>query len=96
MSISDVGFAEGAILGCCVILGLQEDIKVVSVTNRWRWTLDFVQDPNKRDVNVNLIKLERMLQEKLKRPIDLRLEPASDKNKRKQRNVLSESRQPGS
>ena len=93
MSISDVSFAEGAILGCCLQLGLQEDIKVVSVTNKWRWTLDFVQDPSKPDVSRSMIKLERMLQERLKRPIDLRLEAESDKNKRKQRNVL-ESRQP--
>lgn len=95
MSISDVGFAERAVHGVCVTLGLQEDVKVISITNRWRWTLEYDQSPNHPDLATNLIKVERMLQERLGRPIDLRLESESDKNMRKQRNVLG-SKQPGS
>lgn len=88
MSISDVSFAENAIKSACTKLGLQEDIKVVSVTNRWRWTLDFEQDLGKPDVSTNMIKMERIIQEELKRPVDLRLESKADKNMRKKRNIL--------
>lgn len=88
MSISDVGYAERLISSCCAELGLQENVKVVMVTNRWRWTLDYEQDPNKPDFGMGMIKLERLLQEKTKRPIDLRLEAEIDKNRRKERNVL--------
>lgn len=88
MSISDVSSAEGWIREACQKLGLQEDLKIVSVTNRWRWTLEYNQSPDHPDFGKNMIRLERELQEKLKRPIDLRLESEIDKNKRKQRNVL--------
>lgn len=88
MSISDVGFAETAIKEACASLNLQTDIKVVMVQNKWRWTLDYTQDPNYPDFGKNMIKLERIVQEKLKRPIDLRLEAEADKNKREKRNVL--------
>ncbi len=91
MSISDVSAAETWMREACLLLGLQTNLKVVSVTNRWRWTLEFEQDPLKPDVGMNMIKLERALQTALKRPIDLRLESKEDKNMRKKRNVLSES-----
>lgn len=87
--ISDVSFAERAIQNACEKLGLQTNIKVVSVTNRWRWMLDFEQDVDKPDVGMNMIKIETLVQEALKRPIDLRLESLADKNMRKKRNVLT-------
>jgi hypothetical protein len=90
LSISDVSAAETWIKEACQVLGLQTDIKVVMVVNRWRWTLDYDQDKTKPDFAMNMIKLERALQTALKRPIDLRLEAMSDKNRRKQRNVLHE------
>lgn len=88
MSISDVSAAETWIREACKILGLQEDIKVIMVVNRWTWTLDYDQDKNKPDFALNMIKLERALQAALKRPIDLRLEKVADKNLRQKRNVL--------
>lgn len=88
MSISDVSAAEGWIREACKLLGLQEDIKVIMVVNRWTWTLDYDQDNDKPDFAVNMLKLERALQTALKRPIDLRLEKMADKNKRQKRNVL--------
>lgn len=87
--ISDVSFAERAIRTACEKLGLQTNIKVVSVTNRWRWMLDFEQDPLKPDIGMNMIKIETLVQEALKRPIDLRLEPLADRNLRQKRNVLT-------
>lgn len=92
MSISDVNFAEDAINSACASLGLQIGIKVVSVTNRWRWTLEFTQSSDHPDFGKNMIKLERLVQDRLKRPIDLRLETEADKNMRKKRNVLSGSK----
>lgn len=89
MSISDVNAAETWIRDACKILGLQTDIKVIMVVNRWRWSLEYDQDPNKPDFAMNMIKLERALQMALHRPIDLRLEAEADKNRRKQRNVLT-------
>lgn len=89
MSISDVSSAENWISEACKLLGLQTDIRVVMVTNRWRWTLDFEQALDKPDIGMNMIKLERALQAALKRPIDLRLESVADKNMRKKRNVLT-------
>lgn len=89
MSISDVSAAETWLREACMLLGLQTNIKIVSVTNRWRWTLDFEQDPTKPDVGRSMIKLEKALQTALKRPIDLRLESVADKNMRKKRNVLA-------
>ncbi len=73
----------------CRALGLQTDVELVSVIG-FRWTLDYTQSKSRAhpDFAKSMIKLERHLQEKLKRPIDLRLESESDKNKRKQRNVL--------
>lgn len=96
MSISDVSAAESWLNEAARSLGLQDNVKIISVTNRWRWTLEFDQSPDHPDYTSNMIKLERELQTTLKRPIDLRLESQMDKNKRKQRNVLSEPRQPGS
>lgn len=90
MSISDVNAAETWIRDACKILGLQTDIKVIMVVNRWRWTIEYDQDPGLPDVAKNMIKLERALQTALGRPIDLRLEAETDKNRRKQRNVLNE------
>lgn len=88
MSISDVSFASDAISGVCKTLGLQEDIKVISVTNRWRWTLEYNQSAEHPEFTKNMIRVERMLQERLGRPIDLRLESELDKNRRTQRNTL--------
>lgn len=89
MSISDVGYAERLIYACCAELGLQEDIKVIMVQNRWRWTLEFEQSKNHPNFVLNMLKLERLLQERTKRPIDLRLEAEQDKMNRKKRNVLN-------
>jgi hypothetical protein len=72
---------------CCKLLGLQDDVKIIH-TKGFRWMLEYDQSPNHPDFGRNMIKLERMLQLMEKRPIDLRLEPLEDKNKRKQRNVL--------
>jgi hypothetical protein len=91
VSISDVSAAEKWIREACVVLGLQTDIKVIMITNRWRWTLEYEQDASRPDFSMNMIKLERALQAALKRPVDLRLEALSDKNRRKQRNVLREA-----
>lgn len=92
MSISDVNYADDAIRMACVSLGLQTNAKVIAVTNRWRWTIELDQAPGFPDFGTNMIKLEKLLQERLKRPIDLRLESAADKNMRKKRNVLSGSK----
>lgn len=88
MSISDVSSAETWIREACQLLGLQTDVKVIMVVNRWRWTLEYEQDPTKPDFGMNMIKLERALQTALKRPIDLRLEKVVDKNMRQKRNTL--------
>lgn len=89
MSISEVSTAETWIKDACLELGLQTDIKIVSVTNRWRWTLEYEQDPKMPDFGMNMMRLEAKLQDKLKRPIDLRLERVPDKNMRDKRNVLT-------
>lgn len=89
MSISDVTAAEGWIKDACETIGLQTDIKVIMVNNRWRWTLEYNQDPKKPDVGLNMIRLEIALQKATGRPIDLRLEAMEDKMKRKKRNVLT-------
>lgn len=90
MSISDVSAAETWIREACVILGLQTDIKVVAVQNRWRWTLEYEQSKEHPDFSMNMIKLETALHTSLKRPIDLRLEALADKNRRHKRNVLAQ------
>lgn len=71
----------------CKELGLQEDVKILEIEG-FRWTLEYQQSKEHPDFAMNMIKLERKLQEKSRRPIDLRLEPLQDKNRRKQRNVL--------
>lgn len=72
---------------CCKLLGLQEDVNIIDIKG-FRWVLDYEQSKNHPDFGRNMIKLERMLQLMEKRPIDLRLEPLEDKNKRENRNVL--------
>jgi len=92
MSISDFSAANEWIKTACKALGLQEDIKVIQVVNRWRWTIEYTQSPDHPDFTQHILRLEKILQATLNRPIDLRLESLSDKNRRKQRNVLSESK----
>ncbi len=67
----------------CLLLGLVKP--QIVATDRFRWTIDS-DDPK---FHLHMLKLERHLQSVTGRPIDLRLEPESDKNKRKNRNVLS-------
>ena len=52
-------------------------------TDRFRW---YVQD--RAGLGPEMIRLERELQTRTGRPIDLRLEPTADKNKRFDRNYL--------
>jgi len=67
--------------GVCDKLGVAP-VKLVRV-DRFRW---YVFD---RDgLGPQMIRIERMLQEVTGRPIDLRLEPMADKNKRFDRNYL--------
>lgn len=68
-------------------LGLQCNVKIIE-TKGYRWTVDYKQDPNYPDFGKNMIKLEKWLQVAMKGPIDLRLKPEPDKNKREERNVL--------
>lgn len=75
------------LLAACKELGLQEDIELRDF-NGLKWTLEYVQSSNHPDFSRNMIKLERMLQEKTGKPIDLRLQPKADKNKRFDRNYL--------
>lgn len=92
MSISDVGYAERLIQEALANIGVKQEIKVIMVQNRWRWTIEF----ESKDFYRHLLKLEKLLQERTGRPIDIRLESQEDKMRRKQRNVLSESKQPSS
>lgn len=59
-----------------------EPIKLISV-NKFRWILE-----DREGIGPKMIKLERLLQLGTKRPIDLRLQPKADKNKRFDRNYL--------
>ncbi len=72
---------------CCYDLHLQPEVRLIEV-NGFRWNLEYEQNPNYLDFAKNMIKLERMLQEKTGRPIDLRLDSEADKNKREKRNFL--------
>lgn len=93
--ISDLGAAQEWLKDACRELGLQEDVKIVMVVNRWRWTLEYEQSASYPDFAMGMIDLETKLRDTLKRPIDLRLEAEADKNMRKRRNVLA-SGKPGS
>lgn len=73
--------------GGCYALGLQQDVQIVAI-HGFRWTLDYEQSPIHPDFANNMIKLERLIQERTGRPVDLRLEAESDKNKRAKRNTL--------
>lgn len=65
----------------CIKLGF-EPVTIARI-DRFRWTL------NERDgLGPQMIKIEREVQAETKRPIDLRLEPKQDKNKRFDRNYL--------
>lgn len=66
----------------CAELSIQ--VPQIITVEGFRWTLE-----QYLGLGTQMIKLERILQSKTKRPIDLRLESLSDKNRRKQRNVLS-------
>ena len=90
MSISEVSAAEEWLKSACMTLGLQSNVKIIGVVNKWRWTLEYEQDPAKPDFALSMIDLESTLRRTLGRPIDLRLESESDKNRRKQRNVLTD------
>lgn len=68
-------------------LGLQEDVNIVEIDG-FRWTLEYDQSPAHPDFVSNMLKLESKLQNKTKRPIDLRLTQKKDKNNRANRNVL--------
>jgi hypothetical protein len=62
----------------CEILHIKEP-RVIE-QNGFRWTL------TDELTGSELLKLERMLQELTGRPIDLRVEPRTDKNRRAERN----------
>lgn len=66
--------------------GLQPTVELTR--NGIRWNLHFEQDPAFPDLGQNMIRLERYLQLRSKRPVDLRLESETDRNKREKRNVL--------
>jgi hypothetical protein len=89
VSISDISAATEWLRQECHGLRLQEDARVISVVNKWRWTIEYTQDPNYPDFALAMIDLETMLRKTLGRPIDLRLELEADKNRRKQRNILT-------
>ena len=72
---------------CCVAVGLQDDVRLVDA-NGLRWTLEYEQNPSYPDFGRGMIKLEKMLQEKTHKLIDLRLQAKADKNKRFDRNYL--------
>lgn len=71
----------------CRDLGLQEDVKIVEIKGI-RWTLEYTQSQNHPDFGNGMIKLERNLQLAMKKPVDLRLLRATDKNKRFDKNYL--------
>lgn len=52
-------------------------------TERFRWILE-----ERSGIGLEMIKIERRLQELTDHPIDLRLQPSKDKNKRFDRNYL--------
>lgn len=85
---SDFLPAQDWLRDACEVLGIQRDIKIVSVRNKWVWTLDYEQDINFKDVAFNMMKLEAALQKATGHPIDLRLERVADKNLREKRNQL--------
>ena len=67
----------------CLMLGFKP-VNLINIDgNKW-----FLEE--REGIGPELIKLERTLQHMLRRPIDLRLVPIGDKNKRDQRNVLNE------
>lgn len=68
-------------------LGLQQNIKIVEIKGI-RWSLDFDQDPTKPDVVTNLLKLEKLLKQKTRKTVDIRLPEKKDKNNRQERNLL--------
>lgn len=78
----------------CHDLGLQPDVKLIASVG-FRWILEYKQDQKYPDFGRGMIRLERLLQERTGRPIDLRLESEEDKNKRMKRNKLWDgSKQP--
>ena len=59
-----------------VVVGIKDDVRVV---------LSVVQDPHRPSVGNYLIKLERVLKERLESRLEIQLESLSDRNKRKER-----------
>lgn len=81
--------AQNFLTSACALFKLQTDVKVVEVSpDGARWTLSYKQDPEKPDFARNMMKLEALLQKKLRMPIELRLEATPDKMKRKERSPL--------
>lgn len=74
--------AKAALKAACHELGLQEDVELVEVVNRFRWVLSYTQDKTKPNFADHMIKLERLLHKVLNLPIDLRLAERIDRNKR--------------
>lgn len=72
----------------CQQLGQAYDVEVTKIDG-FRWTVTM----KRPEV---MIRVEKLLQETLHKPIDLRLPRVSDKNKREQRNVLNGPKQSGS
>lgn len=72
---------QWAINRACTHLRIQP-ITLLKI-DRFRWTLE--ERPN---IGPEMIKLERLLQEATGKPVDLRLQPKADKNKRFDRNYL--------
>lgn len=71
----------------CDELGLQNDIWLIDVKNKWRWILEYKQNPDFPNFAKHMIELEALLQGRFSKPIDLRLETEEDKNKRHQRQI---------
>lgn len=89
MSESDFLPAVEWLREACDVMGLQRDVKIVDVRERWVWTLEYDQSPQHPDFAMSMMKLEAALQKATGRPIDLRLERVADKNMREKRNKLS-------
>lgn len=65
----------------CIKLGF--DKVVLAKVDKFRWTLE-----DRPGIGPQMIKIERLLQEATRHPIDLRLYPKKDENKRFDRNYL--------
>jgi hypothetical protein len=77
---------KAALKQCCQLLGLQDDVELLSVDENDRFKLRYEQDPTKKHFASNMIKLEKLMRQVLGVVVDLRLEPMKDKNNRAGRN----------